>query len=171
MSLPPPDFPVSEDQGPKPTSGLAITSLVSSLLWCCGLGSLLAVIFGHSSMGAIRRGERTGHGLAVAGLVLGYLGLVGTVVGCISMAARWPEIQTLFKVEMFEEMVKEYRRKNGELPASLDALGDAVSDVISPVDSWGKPLRLVKEDAHWYVVSSGPDGRDGTSDDVRSDHQ
>lgn len=53
-----------------PTSGLAITSLVLSLVG----GGLLAVIFGACAMPQIRRGERTGGGLAVAGIVLGVIG-------------------------------------------------------------------------------------------------
>src|SRR5437868_12946716 len=65
---------------PPPTSGLAVASLVSSVLWLCGLGSLLGVIFGHVSMGHIRAGRAQGSGLAVAGLILGYIGLVGTAI-------------------------------------------------------------------------------------------
>lgn len=79
MSHPSPDFPVSESLGPKPTSGLAIASLVCGLLHVCGLGSVLAVVFGHLGLGEVRRGERSGGGIAMAGLVLGYLGFFGTI--------------------------------------------------------------------------------------------
>lgn len=55
-----------------PTNGLAVASFVVSLF---GM-SLLAVVFGHVALGQIaRRGER-GDGFAVAGLVIGYIGLV-----------------------------------------------------------------------------------------------
>lgn len=59
------------------TSGLAVASLVLGLIWLCGLGSLLAVIFGGTAMGQINRsrGALTGYGMAVAGLVLGLIGL------------------------------------------------------------------------------------------------
>jgi hypothetical protein len=62
---------------PARTSGLAIASLVLSLVWICGLGSLLAVIFGAISLSQISRssGRLGGKGLAIAGLVLGILGL------------------------------------------------------------------------------------------------
>ena len=91
MSRPSPDFPVSEipvseSQGPKPTSGLAITSLVCGLLYVCGFGSVMAVIFGHIGLGQTRRGERSGGGLAIAGLVLDYLGLLGTVAAWFLLA-------------------------------------------------------------------------------------
>lgn len=167
MSLPPPDFPVSDDQGPKPTSGLAITSLVCGILYVCGVGSLMAVIFGHIGLGQTRRGERAGGGLAIAGLVLGYLGLLGTVAMGIALATNWSQYEALIKVEMFEELAKETKNRDGALPDSLDQF----SNMFSTMDPWGHPYKLVKEDTRFYVVSFGPDGREGTADDVRSDRQ
>jgi len=62
---------------PPRTSGLAIASLVLGLVWLCGLGSLLATIFGAVALSQISRskGRLEGKGLAIAGLVLGILGL------------------------------------------------------------------------------------------------
>lgn len=56
-----------------PTSGLAIASLVLSIVWV----SILGVIFGHIALRQIQRGEASGNGLAVAGLVVGYVGVAG----------------------------------------------------------------------------------------------
>ena len=60
-------------QQPK-TSGLAIASLVTSLL---GLG-LVGIVCGHIALSKIKRsaGVLTGGGMAVAGLVLGYVQIV-----------------------------------------------------------------------------------------------
>jgi VIT1/CCC1 family predicted Fe2+/Mn2+ transporter len=54
------------------TNGKAIASLVLSLL---GL-SLLGVIFGHIARSEIRRsnGSQSGDGLALAGLIIGWVG-------------------------------------------------------------------------------------------------
>jgi hypothetical protein len=66
---------------PPSTSGLAIASLVLGIVWVYGVGSLLAIIFGHVSRAQIRRGERSsGAGMALAGLILGYIGIVGLIV-------------------------------------------------------------------------------------------
>lgn len=167
MSLPPPDFPVSEDQGPKPTSGLAITSLICGLLQvlCCGLGSLLAVIFGHIALGQTRRGERAGAGLAIAGLVLGYLGLLGTAGFTAYVATRTLEDWAAWEVWLMKRAVDGHRQQTGELPTSLDQ----VSDGRRVRDPWGNDLKLVKTDTGFYIVSFGPDGREGTADDIRSD--
>jgi hypothetical protein len=53
------------------TNGLAIGSLILSLLGF----SLPAVIMGHISRGQIRRTGQQGDGIAIAGLVFGYLGM------------------------------------------------------------------------------------------------
>lgn len=64
------------------TSGLAVASLVLGLLWLCGHGSLLAVIFGAVAMGQIDRSRGTleGKGLAITGLILGIIGVSGQVL-------------------------------------------------------------------------------------------
>jgi dienelactone hydrolase len=55
--------------------------------FCGGITSLPAVICSHLSLRAIRRsgGELTGRGMAVAGLVLGYLGLAGLALVAVSI--------------------------------------------------------------------------------------
>ncbi|MFE9691921.1 DUF4190 domain-containing protein [Micromonospora sp. NPDC005806] len=70
---------------PALTSGMATTSLVLGILgvlggWCLfGLPCILAVILGHLAMRETRDGTRSGHGMAVAGLVLGYV-FVGPMI-------------------------------------------------------------------------------------------
>jgi Domain of unknown function (DUF4190) len=61
--------------GPSRTNGLAISALVLGIL--LPVGSILAVIFGHIARRQIRRsaGSQGGEGLAVAGLVLGWVGV------------------------------------------------------------------------------------------------
>jgi hypothetical protein len=71
--------------GPYPpapeTNGMAIASLVAGFLWLGWLGSFAAVVFGHVALSQINesQGRQTGRGTAIAGLVLGYMG-VGTLV-------------------------------------------------------------------------------------------
>lgn len=54
---------------------LAIISLVSAFFV-----SLAAVICGHIALSQIKKTGEKGRGLAIAGLVLGYLGLIGTII-------------------------------------------------------------------------------------------
>ena len=71
-----------------PNSQLAIASLVLGILsWILlpVLGAIGAVICGHMARGEIRRsrGSLAGDGLAVGGLVLGYLHLILLLVGLV----------------------------------------------------------------------------------------
>jgi hypothetical protein len=65
----------------RQTNGLAIASLVLSLLWVVGVGSILAIVFGVVARRQIKRseGQQTGAGLALAGVVIGIAGIVGAV--------------------------------------------------------------------------------------------
>ncbi len=65
--------------------GLAIASLVMGILSlvCCGLLSgIPAVICGHMAVAQIKKsgGALGGNGMAVAGLVMGYIGIILTVL-------------------------------------------------------------------------------------------
>jgi hypothetical protein len=63
---------------PAPSmNGLAVASLVASFFWVAWFGSFLAVVFGHIALSQIKQsgGRQTGYGVAVAGLVLGYIEL------------------------------------------------------------------------------------------------
>ncbi len=64
------------------TSGLAVAALVLSIVWLGGIGSVLAVVFGILAVSQIGKshGLKRGRGLATAGIVIGSLGLVGTVI-------------------------------------------------------------------------------------------
>jgi hypothetical protein len=66
----PPGYPVQ-----RPTNGLAIASLVLGILWIYWIGSILALIFGYIARKQIRERGEGGDGLAIAGIVLGWVGL------------------------------------------------------------------------------------------------
>lgn len=59
------------------TNGLAIASLVCSLLGLatCAATSILGVIFGHLAKSQIKQSGEEGEGMALAGMIVGYIGL------------------------------------------------------------------------------------------------
>jgi hypothetical protein len=73
------------------TNGLAAASLIASLFWVWALGSLAAVIFGHVALRQIdsSEGRQTGRGMAIAGLVIGYLGILATAAGIAASGMPW----------------------------------------------------------------------------------
>ncbi|MFB1297271.1 peptidylprolyl isomerase [Mycobacterium sp. pW049] len=60
---------------PRPTNSLAIASLV-----CAFVLAPLGVVFGHMSLSQIKKTGEQGRGLALAGLIVGYVMIVATVV-------------------------------------------------------------------------------------------
>jgi hypothetical protein len=79
---PPPMYPPAAGYRPASTSGLAIASLVLSLVGGCGIGSVLAIILGNRAKREIRysHGALTGEGMATAGVIIGWVGIAGLVI-------------------------------------------------------------------------------------------
>jgi hypothetical protein len=74
----------------KPRKGLAITSLILGILsvFCLGiLAGIPAIIIGHAARGRVRRapGSFSAGGLALAGLILGYLSIPLTLLLLLAM--------------------------------------------------------------------------------------
>jgi hypothetical protein len=69
------------------TNGFAIASFVCGLVWVWWIGSLAAIAFGHTALRQIARsgGAQGGRGLAIAGLALGYIGLVTVLITFIAV--------------------------------------------------------------------------------------
>jgi len=71
--------------------------------------------------------------------------------------------------------VRAFRAREGRLPASLSALvqvdvrGRRDLEAL-PRDPWGHEFLLIQDDVPpgWEVVSAGPDGDEGTEDDISS---
>ncbi|MFC9918007.1 DUF4190 domain-containing protein [Agromyces binzhouensis] len=67
---------------PQKTNVLAIVSLVSSFFI-----SLVAIITGHIALSQIKKTGEQGRGLAIAGLIIGYVGLVvGIIIAIVWFA-------------------------------------------------------------------------------------
>lgn len=73
------------------TNGMAIASMVLGIVWIYWIGSILAIVFGHVSLSQIKRNPyQTGRGMAIAGLVLGYIGLTTLTLFIVVIIAAAP---------------------------------------------------------------------------------
>ncbi|QVT81512.1 hypothetical protein ENKNEFLB_03922 [Nocardioides aquaticus] len=84
----------------RATNGLAIASMVLGILWLYWVGSILALVFGYVARAQIKRshGQQVGGGMAVAGIVLGWIGIgiaLVFVIGAIVAAVSYDEINSL----------------------------------------------------------------------------
>jgi hypothetical protein len=69
----PPPAPASTAK----TNTLAIVSLIASILW---FPALIGVITGHIAISQIKRTGEGGRGMAVAGLIIGYIGIASALL-------------------------------------------------------------------------------------------
>lgn len=85
------------------TSGKATFSLICGLLFILPPVSLTAVIFGHLALSDIKKsaGRLTGKGLAITGIVLGYLG-VACLIGFIGLG--------IYEFRAEQKRVQSYRK-------------------------------------------------------------
>ncbi len=65
---------------PTRTNGFAVASLVLGIVWIYAAGSVLALVFGYIARSQIRNDPTfRGDGMAIAGIMLGWAGIVGTI--------------------------------------------------------------------------------------------
>lgn len=109
-------------------------SLILGIVWLCGLGSVVAVVLGVLGKREIDRSQGTeqGSGLAVAGIVVGAVGVIGSIAVAalfVVFASRGPEIRDA--LETFEARARldralaieqEYHQAEGEFTASAGSL-------------------------------------------------
>ena len=185
----------------RENSGLAIGSFI------CGLGGLVlglltglaAIIMGHVALGKIGRsgGELRGRGLAITGMILGYLSIPLTLVSAILLSMvvtglsggfteEGREIQTKAKLQKIQAALTMYRHRAGHYPSESQGVMALVERPTSAPEprSWQQTFKNLPKDG-WdqefvykypgskdpnspEVISKGKDGEIGTDDDFSS---
>ena len=173
-----------QPQQPQHTDGKAIASLVcgvAALVGCLALTGIPAIILGFMARGAIKRsqGTRGGDGLAIAGIVTGFVSLLFTILAGLVMVPLFVggvhgyqkaqiDIATS-STRTIESAAELYRISNPTTcptVTQLKADGD-LSSSSSTTDPWGMPYEIECTGSTITVTSYGPDKTKGTSDDVR----
>ena len=189
MAVPPPTH--------RKSSGLATGSFI------CGLGGLVlglltglaAIIMGHVALGKIGRsgGELGGRGLAITGMILGYLSIPLTLVIAIlvtrlsgGFTEEGREIQTESKLQRINSALTMYRHRAGHYPSESQGMMALVEKptyapeprsweqvfLELPKDGWDQKFVYRypgSKDPTWpEVISKGKDGKLGTYDDLSS---
>lgn len=73
---------------PQSANGMAVASLVMGIagLFFCGITGILGLIFGYIARRQIREGNGSGDGMAIAGIVLGWVWVALLVVASLIFA-------------------------------------------------------------------------------------
>jgi hypothetical protein len=109
------------------TSGLAVASLILGIISLlggavCG-APIAAIVCGHLALGQIKRsaGHLGGRGLAVAGLITGYLALIAGIallaffLGIVGLGAKWESDQKEARIQREEREAQQARAAAGDL--------------------------------------------------------
>ncbi len=127
---------------PPQNSNKAVASLVCGVLFMCAPASIAAVVLGHLALIDIKRtaGRMAGKGMAIAGLVMGYLGIALTTIYIVFMVVMFRttlgrdipanETAAITTMETYRQALKAYAEKCPQLgyPATLVPLGPGKGD-------------------------------------------
>jgi type IV pilus assembly protein PilA len=180
-SNPAASVPTAMPSAGAPTSGKAIASLICGIFTLFFPASIAAIILGHLSLSDIRKsaGRLGGRGLAIAGLVLGYAGLLIIpfilIIAAIAipnllrakMAANEASAVGSLRTINVAAVTYDAKYENG-FPSSLEALG-AESGATPGCNHAGLlHSSLVSGQRSGYVFTYTPQFPDGASQPVIS---
>ena len=154
MDQPPPQPPQQAGQlqpgfQPPPvqkTNGMAVTSLISGILGltlCAGIGSIAALIFGYIARGQIKRsqGMEGGSGMALAGIILGWIGTVLALLFTALLIAGSVTLFTFSQSDTFDDVVDE----------GVDFIAGESLDEISEADANCGPIESHPDEGQSHV--------------------
>lgn len=164
------------------SNGLGLAGFICSLVGLCS-GGVLSPIGLILSLVALKDRPR---GFAIAGVVLGALGSCGILltvilffvapiallgaIGAAGAAGIFPQLDARWEMAQINSEVIAYRDRTGALPLKLDDLHINKTDLES--DPWGHPYvyTLGPNGMTYEIMSLGPDGQQGTPDDIVADN-
>jgi type II secretory pathway pseudopilin PulG len=166
------DYPPAAMPGEGQTSGKAIGSLICGILCFFLPASIVAIVLGHLSLSEISKsaGRLKGRGMALAGLILGYLGIAVIPVLIIAAIAipnllrariAANEASAVGSLRTLNTACVTYYSTYNTFPptlASLAANGQPSANAASLIDS---PLASGLKSGYAFTYEAGPaeDGR------------
>jgi len=173
------------------TSVAAMWSLVLGILslLCLGLiTGIPAIICGHISRKNIRNsdGVLQGSGMALAGLICGYVATVISIVMILFFAltsvalfgntTKYIKVSRISaakgQISNFDTGINAYLLENGKYPPALSELTRGNEPIMAaiPLDPWQNPYKYVYPSRHppfkYDISSFGPDGIENSDDDI-----
>jgi len=78
----------------RPTNTMSIISMIASIvgIFTFGVLCILGIILGHISLSQIKRTGENVRGMSITGLIVGYIGIAGWIIGLLLFLALIPLI-------------------------------------------------------------------------------
>ncbi len=159
---------------PPETSGMAVGSLICGILFVFFPAAITAVVLGHISRSQIRRsaGRLKGEGMALAGLILGYVG-IGFMTILILAAIAIPnllrsrmaanEASAVGSLRTLNTAAVTYSTECGGFPPSLAAMGPPVNGCVT-ADLIDSVLAAGTKSGYTFTYAAGDADGDGRID-------
>jgi type IV pilus assembly protein PilA len=153
--------------GNTETSGKAIASLTCGILFFFLPAAIVAVIMGHLSLSDIQKsaGRLGGRGMAIAGLVLGYLGLSFIPILIIAAIAipnllraniAANEASAVGSLRAINTACVAYATEHKSFPSSLANLGPGAHPAAEASDSISGDLASGQKSGYLFTYEPGP---------------
>lgn len=163
-----------------------------------GVTGFIGVILGHIGLSKIKKssGAIGGSGLAIAGLVTSYIGIAiffivvvvfgGAIFAMRGVASKAKDAQVQADFLSIQNALDMYKLTGGSYPTTEQGLNALVEKPSSapmpsrwvqimrtePLDAWEHPYGYVfpgtKDPTKPEIISKGPDGIEGSADDLSS---
>lgn len=90
---------------------------------------------------------------------------VMSLIACNKQTTQCSETRT--QIQEVRRGVELFKATHSSMPQTLDMLvSSRMLESASLVDAWGQDLKYHRTDVGFRVLSAGPDGVEGTSDDI-----
>lgn len=145
------------------SDGKAVASLVLGIVWIGGLGSIIAVILGHISRSAARKEGRQPSGVALAGVILGYIGIAGIALIILLSTVAFHTVKSASQ----QLIVKDDLRNASVAEEVFYVDHETYTDTVSDLQQYGfhsdidVAVAVISADRNAYcLVASRADGTD-----------
>ena len=170
--------------GATQKSGFAITSLVFGLVSFIPmfgvLLGILAIVFGFISISQIKKNNLEGKGLAIAGIILGFAGIIFTIAlysalfyfGFVADKGPYADLRAELNKEILTQnagILELYKNKYGRYPDNLEQVSEA-NYTFSLTDAKLTPFchKLLTNNSY-ELKGAGEDKICDTADDILLD--
>ncbi|MBI5203415.1 MAG: DUF4388 domain-containing protein [Nitrospirae bacterium] len=96
---------------------------------------------------------------AVVFLISFFISLVPVIPLLLQGNNNFAKIKTSEDIDGIRFRIEKYRYENGSYPP-------AIEQITKMTDGWGRPFIFKAEDNNFVLLSMGPDGKEGTEDDI-----